>query len=102
MWNVLAVLSVIGIVCTSAETLSRPRHPYRGLRPKIDILFDSRAIPLSGGMYGKRARVQVVQIPWSGGVYGRKRAVPFVSFADEMAKRYHAKKVVPYSGGVYG
>jgi hypothetical protein len=96
------VFSVIGIVCTCAESLPRPRHPYRGLRPKIDILFTTRAIPLSGGMYGKRGGRVQVQVPVSGGVYGRKRAIPFVSFADEMAKRYHAKKVIPYSGGVYG
>lgn len=91
------VFSLIGIFGICAQTSFHHRLPYHGLRPRVDDHYDLRAIPVSGGMYGKRA----IQVPWSGGLYG-KRETPFESFVDEMVKRYQGRRLIPISGGVYG
>ncbi|KAF1760600.1 hypothetical protein GCK72_008849 [Caenorhabditis remanei] len=50
-------------------------------------IFNKRAIPFNGGMYGKRSTM-----PFSGGMYG-KRSGPI--FAERRA-------AIPFSGGMYG
>ncbi|VDN52524.1 unnamed protein product [Dracunculus medinensis] len=51
--------------------------------------FTKKALPFSGGIYGKRQ----VHVPFSGGLYGKRKADSFGSKKSQM---------IPFSGGFYG
>lgn len=70
-----------------------------------------RAIPYSGGIYGKRSDSSLAykraKIPFSGGIYG-KRAIPFSGgiygkrSSPILVKRSISIRSMPLNGGIYG
>ncbi|EGT45611.1 hypothetical protein CAEBREN_32531 [Caenorhabditis brenneri] len=52
-------------------------------------IFQKRAIPFNGGMYGKRSTM-----PFSGGMYGKRSGGGHI-YAERRA-------AIPFSGGMYG
>uniref|UniRef100_A0A7E4UW79 Secreted salivary gland peptide n=1 Tax=Panagrellus redivivus TaxID=6233 RepID=A0A7E4UW79_PANRE len=75
-----------------------------------------RAIPMSGGIYGKRSApmdlegnteevytVKRAVLPFSGGIYGKRSASMRVPFSGGIyGKRGIALRSLPISGGIYG
>lgn len=78
----------------------------RGLPITVD---DKRAIPMSGGIYGKRSvplteeeyEFKRSSIPFSGGIYG-KRSMNIPFSGGIYGKRSIALRSLPISGGIYG
>ncbi|CAD6188057.1 unnamed protein product [Caenorhabditis auriculariae] len=96
MW----LLPVIALSFLAAATVHADEDVFL-VRIPVDFSEDSqfndelssgslqkKAIPFSGGMYGKRSLV-----PFSGGMYGKRSQEGF--FAQRRA-------VLPFSGGMYG
>ena len=83
----------------------------------ISLTSDKRAIPMSGGIYGKRSlssffgiddstngeieTVKRAALPFSGGIYG-KRAMNIPFSGGIYGKRSIALRSIPISGGIYG
>uniref|UniRef100_A0A914Q6Z9 Uncharacterized protein n=1 Tax=Panagrolaimus davidi TaxID=227884 RepID=A0A914Q6Z9_9BILA len=84
----------------------------------ISLTNDKRAIPMSGGIYGKRSlssffgindngdsgeieTVKRAALPFSGGIYG-KRAMNIPFSGGIYGKRSIALRSIPISGGIYG
>lgn len=58
-------------------------------------LYGKRAIPISGGLYGKR-------VPMSGGLYGKRRLSLLLQQQQHQNKQRSAEAPVAFSGGIYG
>lgn len=84
----------------------------------ISLTNDKRAIPMSGGIYGKRSlssffgindngdsgeieTVKRAALSFSGGIYG-KRAMNIPFSGGIYGKRSIALRSIPISGGIYG
>lgn len=75
----------------------------------MSVTDDKRAIPMSGGIYGKRSvplteeeyDMKRASIPFSGGIYG-KRAMNIPFSGGIYGKRSIALRSLPISGGIYG